>query len=170
MYVLLELGVKFQLTVYTGEESDMFVTICVGVCSGSLERDVFVILQTVEDGNAEAGAFCNLKVITSFLKYLYECFLIKCACVATYNYVCMYIMYTGADFVPLVDGQVLFTSGSSVASGSFECQNISIIDDDCVEEEESFSVEIEPGADQPVLIDGASSVPVVIPQDPADSK
>ena len=82
----------------------------------------------------------------------------------------MYIMYTGADFVPLVDGQVLFTSGSSVASGSFECQNISIIDDDCVEEEESFSVEIEPGADQPVFIDGASSVPVVIPQDPADCK
>ena len=74
---------------------------------------------------------------------------------------------TGVDFEPLVSQQIDFTSGSG--EGSFECLNITITDDMIVEEEETFSLELMPGADQPVIVDGASSVLVVIGQDPADS-
>ena len=63
--------------------------------------------------------------------------------------------------------QINFTSGSVI--GSFECLNITITDDMIVEQEETFSLELMPGADQPVFVDGASSVLVLIAQDPADS-
>ena len=77
---------KFQEVMYTAEESDMFVQVCVEISLGSLERDVFVILLTVEDGNAIAGVY--LAVCT----YLCSSEFSTCICSMT-AVIFVYVMY-----------------------------------------------------------------------------
>ena len=65
------MGVKFQNISDPAEESDMFVQVCIEITSGSLERDVFVNLQT-QDGSAIAGEYIHVCALICVVVYVFS--------------------------------------------------------------------------------------------------
>ena len=65
------MGVKFQNISDPAEESDMFVQVCIEITSGSLERDVFVNLQT-QDDSAIAGEYIHVCTLLCVLLYVFS--------------------------------------------------------------------------------------------------
>lgn len=72
------------------------------------------------------------------------------------------------DFSLPVNPILTFESGAVL--GSTSCVTVQITDDSVVEDTEIFDAVLSPGSDQPVAIVSPGSVPIEIPQDPADGE
>lgn len=130
------------------EGFDAAAMVCVELTNGILERGVTVMSSTTD--------------ITAIGRYLICCHCNRAPKLIVQSLLCF---TAGSDYSPLVNSPLYFEAGSPL--NSVRCVNITVIDDDIVEPDQTFDVSL--STMDPVYLTPISNAIVVIATD-NDSK
>ena len=146
------------------EGSDANVMVCSELTAGVLERDITVSIST-NDLTALEGNYYNYYDVIFYIMCSWN-FAVKRSNKFSVNIILVMLHFTAAvDYVSLDNFPLSYEAGSPL--NSERCVNITILDDDVVEDDESLQVSL--STIDPVLLTPISLAEVIILTD-NDSK